>query len=105
MWIWQQDKWPSFTWDSGTIKHILRQVRLKQGILIGKMQNQSQDLSQSTLDTYSTNVLSSSAIEGENLSAFSVRSSLAKTLGLSDEKPFPTNAQTDGYAEIMVDAV
>ncbi len=105
MWIWQQEKWPLFTWDNVKINCILRDVRLKQGVLIGKMQSHSHDVDQRTLDTYLTNILNSSAIEGENLNAFSVRSSLAKSLGMSEEKPFPTTLQTDGYAEIITDAV
>ncbi|RCW96309.1 Fic family protein [Marinomonas foliarum] len=57
------------------------------------------------LDTMLANIVHSSAIEGEKLNAFSVRSSLANKLGLSGEKPFPTTERTDGLAEIMLDAV
>jgi Fic family protein len=57
------------------------------------------------LDTLLANIVHSSAIEGETLNAFSVRSSLANKLGVSEESPFPTTEQTDGLAEIMLDAV
>ncbi len=69
------------------------------------MSSQPKDQKQSMLDTLLANIIHSSAIEGEKLNAFSVRSSLANKLGLSEEKPFPTTERTDGLAEIMLDAV
>lgn len=105
MWIWQSEDWPRFSWDEQSIEPKLRQVRLDQGILLGKVSVQSQDKKQTMLDTLLANIVHSSAIEGEKLNAFSVRSSLANKLGLSEERPFPTTEQTDGIAEIMLDAV
>ncbi|WP_300179725.1 Fic family protein [uncultured Aliivibrio sp.] len=103
MWIWQQDKWPHFYWDEQVIEPLLRSVRFNQGLLLGKMTSQDQE--KAMLDTLLANIVHSSAIEGETLNAFSVRSSLANKLGLSEERPFPTTEQTDGLAEIMLDAV
>ena len=105
MWIWQQPNWPQFNWDRTVVEPLLRQTRLNQGILLGKMTSQSQDQKESMLDTLLANIVHSSAIEGEKLNAFSVRSSLANKLGLTEERPFPTTEQTDGLAEIMLDAV
>ncbi len=103
MWIWQQDKWPHFYWNEQVIEPLLRSVRFNQGLLLGKMTSQDQE--KTMLDTLLANIVHSSAIEGETLNAFSVRSSLANKLGLSEERPFPTTEQTDGLAEIMLDAV
>lgn len=105
MWIWKQSDWPNFNWDKTLIEPLLRQTRLNQGILLGKVTSQSQDKKESMLDTLLANIVHSSAIEGEKLNAFSVRSSLANKLGLTEERPFPTTEQTDGLAEIMLDAV
>ncbi len=105
MWIWQQDEWPGFSWDKCRIDPMLRKIRLSQGILLGKITSQAQDTTQNMLDALLANIVHSSAIEGEQLNAFSVRSSLANRLGLTEEKPFPTTAKTDGLAEIMLDAV
>tara|TARA_B110000014_G_C20074000_1_gene560450 strand:+ start:6 stop:1181 length:1176 start_codon:yes stop_codon:yes gene_type:complete len=105
MWIWEQPNWPHFNWDKTIIEPLLRQTRLNQGILLGKMMSQFQDQKESLLDTLLANILHSSAIEGEKLNAFSVRSSLANKLGLTEKQPFPTTEQTDGFAEIMLDAV
>ncbi|MBW8186091.1 Fic family protein [Shewanella nanhaiensis] len=103
MWIWQQTDWPNFRWDNGKISQLLRQINFNQGLLLGKL---DQDPSaQITLDTLLANIIHSSAIEGEKLNAFSVRSSLANKLGVSDKKPFPTTVQTDGLAEMTLDAL
>ncbi|OAJ95775.1 Fic family protein [Vibrio bivalvicida] len=105
MWIWEQTNWPHFFWDEAVVDPLLRKTRLNQGVLLGRMTSQPQDQNQSMLDTLLANIVHSSAIEGEKLNAFSVRSSLANKLGLTEERPFPTTEQTDGLAEIMLDAV
>jgi len=105
MWIWQQTDWPNFSWDKAVIEPMVRQTRLNQGILLGKMLSQDHGQKESMLDTLLANIVHSSAIEGEKLNAFSVRSSLANKLGLTEDRPFPTTVHTDGLAEIMVDAV
>ncbi|MDC5855757.1 Fic family protein [Vibrio europaeus] len=105
MWIWEQKNWPHFYWDEAVVDPLLRKTRLNQGILLGRMTSQPQDQNKSMLDTLLANIVHSSAIEGEKLNAFSVRSSLANKLGLTEERPFPTTEQTDGLAEIMLDAV
>jgi Fic family protein len=105
MWIWQRADWPDFNWDNTVIEPMVRQTRLNQGILLGKMFNHPQNEKESMLDTLLANIVHSSAIEGEKLNALSVRSSLANKLGLTEERPYPTTEQTDGLAEIMVDAV
>lgn len=35
-WIWQQPDWPRFNWKTAQVNPLLRQVRLTQGILLGK---------------------------------------------------------------------
>ncbi len=105
MWIWQQESWPQFNWDKSIIEPLVRDTRLNQGVLLGKMLCQPLDQTRNMLDTLLANIIHSSAIEGEKLNAFSVRSSLANKLGITEEKPFPTTKQTDGLAEIMLDAV
>ncbi|QFU25098.1 Fic family protein [Shewanella eurypsychrophilus] len=103
MWIWQQANWPDFRWETDNIALLLRQVSFNQGLLLGKLDNEPS--AQMTLDTLLANIIHSSAIEGEKLNAFSVRSSLANKLGISDEKPYPTTVQTDGLAEMTLDAL
>ncbi len=68
----------------------LRDICFHRGMLLDKMSSQPKDQKQSMLDTLLANIIHSSAIEGEKLTAFSVRSSLANKLGLSEEKSCPT---------------
>lgn len=105
MWIWQQENWPHFEWDKNSIDPLVRQTRFNQGVLLGKIEGQPHEQKQSMLDALLANIMHSSAIEGETLNAFSVRSSLANRLGLTEERPFPTTEQSDGLAEIMLDAI
>ncbi|MBH0001203.1 Fic family protein [Pseudoalteromonas sp. SWYJZ12] len=104
MWIWQQQNWPNFTWDAAALAPLLRDLSYNQGLLVGRMGAQSAQQKQQALDTLLANIIHSSAIEGEKLNAFSVRSSLAKKLNIN-EQPYPTTVQSDNLAEIMLDAI
>ena len=65
-WIWQQSQWPHFEWRDDVILPLLRAVRMKQGVLLGKAGAVAggADL-QAALDVLLQNIISSSAIEGE----------------------------------------
>ncbi len=105
-WIWQKPQWPHFEWQNETILPLLRAVRLKQGVLLGKAGAVSGDSDrQAGLDTLLQNIITSSAIEGEQLNVESVRSSLAKRMGVSLELFSPTSSRSEGLAEMMLDAV
>ena len=104
MWIWQQQNWPNFTWDAAALAPLLRDLSYNQGLLVGRMGVQSAQQKRQALDTLLANIIHSSAIEGEKLNAFSVRSSLAKKLNIN-EQPYPTTVQSDNLAEIMLDAI
>lgn len=105
MWIWQQENWPDFHWNDAALAEKLRSARFNQGVLLGKTSLQSDDDQHRILDTLLANILHSNAIEGEKLNAFSVRSSLANKLGITELEPYPTSSKTDGLAEIMLDAI
>jgi Fic family protein len=102
-WIWQQADWPHFHWDNRRVAGPVRQVTLLLGVLLGKTAAHPDELQ--TLDTLLANILSSSAIEGEQLNVHSVRSSLARRLGVDEEKPYPVTDQSEGVARIMLDAI
>ena len=106
MWIWQEADWPNFTWQSDVLAPLLRQVHFNQGLLLGRMSHQSKDEAlHTTLDTLLANIIHSSAIEGEKLNAFSVRSSLANKLGVSESEPYARSEQSDSLADLMLDAL
>ncbi|MCO6058715.1 Fic family protein [Pseudomonas sp. MOB-449] len=102
-WIWQQPDWPEFHWQADRLAPLIRQCVQEQGRLLGKLGTiDSQEGLQDVLDTLLQNIVTSSAIEGEQLNVGSVRSSLARRLGLATEgKPSP---RSEGLAELQLDA-
>lgn len=105
-WIWQLVDWPKLHWQEQLIQPLLREVRLKQGVLIGKTGSVAENISlESALDTLLQNIIASSAIEGEQLNEHSVRSSLAKRIGLHLKQPYPTTERSEGLAQMMWDAI
>jgi Fic family protein len=104
-WIWQQQDWPNFSWNKDALAVTLREVTQLQGTLLGKAGAIAADSSaQSTLDALLENIVQSSAIEGEVVNVESVRSSLAKRLGVKSAGLTAETAKTEGLAELLVDA-
>lgn len=102
-WIWQQPNWPHFTWQAETLAPLLRACGQAQGRLLGMLGAVGSDTEvQSSLDAMLQNIVTSSAIEGEQLNVGSVRSSLARRLGLSEEGR--TTSRSEGLAELLLDA-
>jgi len=104
-WIWQQEDWPDFTWDAAALALLLRDVTQLQGRLLGKIDHLGPEQSlESALDAQLQNIVQSSAIEGENLNLESARSSLARRLGVKEAGLSKTTAQTEGLANLLLDA-
>ncbi|MGE8322851.1 MAG: Fic family protein [Pseudomonas sp.] len=102
-WIWQRPAWPNFTWQNDAIAPVLRNCIDMQGRLLGKIGSvDALSECQNILDTLLQNIVTSSAIEGEQLNVGSVRSSLARRLGIEEQGA--TNARSEGLAELMLDA-
>ncbi len=107
-WIWQQTDWPEFRWDHEQVQPLLREAHTNLGILLGRAGGVAGGLDAAAeLDALLQNIITSSAIEGEGLNAASVRSSLARRLGIpiEGEVAHSTSARTEGLAELMMDAV
>ena len=103
-WIWKQPNWTTFTWKDENILPLTRHIHQKIGILLGQSQHNPAK-EHLTLDNLIANLVSSSAIENETLNVYSLRSSLAKRLGVSLEQPYPSSERSDGLANIMLDAL
>jgi Fic family protein len=103
-WIWQMNNWTNFTWKDEIVLPKTRKIHQKIGMLLGHSQH---DLAkeQFTLDTLLANLVASSAIENETLNVYSLRSSLARRLGVSLEHPYPSSDRSEGLANIMLDAL
>ena len=104
-WIWQQPDWPNFTWHAEHLAPLLRNCVQAQGRLMGMASSVGTSLSaQSELDALLQNIVTSSAIEGEQLNVGSVRSSLARRLGLELTDGNTVSQRSEGLAQLMLDA-
>ena len=105
MWIYEHKDWPNFSWDREAVAQPLANVRHKQGRLLGRMERLGFDLRQeASLNILTTDVLTSSAIEGEILNPEEVRSSIARRLGLDIAGLVPASRNVEGIVEMMLDA-
>lgn len=104
-WVWQHADWPHFHWQPGRLAVLLRECGQAQGKLLGMLSSVSHAVNaQNELDALLQNILTSSAIEGEQLNVGSVRSSLARRLGLEPLKDARVSRRSEGLAELMLDA-
>ncbi len=103
LWIWQQPDWPHFNWSDERIAPLIRACAKAQGRLLGMSGVVSGDAEmREGMDTLLQNIVTSSAIEGERLNVGSVRSSLARRLGIANNGKQPP--RSEGLAELMLDA-
>lgn len=104
-WIWQQPDWPDFNWQAERFAPLLRECVQTQGRLLGMAGSVGDSMSaQSELDALLQNIVTSSAIEGEQLNVGSVRSSLARRLGLEWVDRDSVSQRSEGLAQLMLDA-
>ncbi len=104
-WIWQQADWPKLYWDNVALAPLLREVTQLQGRLLGQAGAINEAHSaKANIDALLHNIVQSSAIEGEVLNVESVRSSLAKRLGVEEAGLTAETAKTAGLAELLLDA-
>ena len=106
MWIYQRQGWPNVIWDDRTISIKLSAVRHLQGRLLGRMEALGFQVSlEAALQTLTADVVTSSDIEGEQLSPHDVRSSIARRLGIETAGITEiTNGDVEGIVEVMLDA-
>lgn len=102
MYIWEDKAWPNFVLDTKVIKPNLDNVLALQQQLIGKAKDLPEGLDrQAEMDALIQNAIKTSQIEGETLNAGSVRSSVAKQLGL-EQAGLPTaTRQTEDLVAML----
>jgi Fic family protein len=97
--------WPRFRWDRERLAKPLAFLRHQQGRLIGHMEALGFQLQQeAVLKTLTEDVVKSSEIEGENLDANQVRSSVARRLGMGVGGLKAADRHVEGVVEMMLDA-
>ena len=106
-WIWQQPEWPNLTFDAQQCQALLVRARLAQGLLLGKAAAIGlEGLQPHVLEALTDEAITTSGIEGEKLDPQSVRSSIARRLGL-DTDGAPTvegRRNIEGLIDILQDA-
>lgn len=103
--IYQLFDWPGFHWNQEALQAPLAAARHKQGRLLGRMETLGFSLRrEAELETLTLDVVKTSEIEGENLSAQQVRSSLARRLGIDIAGAVPADRNVEGVVEMMLDA-
>jgi len=103
--IHERPEWPTFLWDADALSSALAAVRHKQGLLLGRMSALGFALrAEASLTVLTSDVVKSSAIEGESLNPDEVRSSLARRLGLDAAGLPKAGRDVEGVVEMMLDA-
>ena len=106
LYIWQQDSWPLFEWDKSLVEPLLSTVEHNQQRLAGMLLALGVNIQRTTiLDSITEDVVRSSEIEGELLNRDSVRSSIARRLGIQETKPSFNDHYTEGIVQIHIDAI
>ncbi len=103
--IHETEGWPKLTWDAAALSAPLAHLRHKQGRLLGKMEGLGFDLrAEAGLIVLTSDVVKSSALEGETLDPDEVRSSIARRLGLDVAGLPRAGRDVEGVVEMMLDA-
>lgn len=103
--VWQQPEWPHWRYDAKRLMPLLAQVNQAQGRLQGRLQDLGLDQQgQANLRALTEDVLKTSEIEGESLNPESVRSSIARRLGVDIGALAPADRHVDGVVDMVLDA-
>lgn len=104
--IWQTPGWPNFTWDSDRLIEPLAKVSNLQGVLNGRMSligiNKQ---SETIINALTDEMVSSSEIEGVYINPASVKSSIAKKLGIEQDGLLVEDHYVEGMVDVMMDAL
>lgn len=103
--IWQASDWPAWRFDLAALAEPMARVSRAQGLLLGRLTDVGMALrDQASLVALTEDVLKTSEIEGERLSAASVRSSIARRLGVDIGALAPVDRHVEGVVEMVLDA-
>lgn len=102
-WIWLHPDWPAFRYDQQAVEADLAEAYRLHGVMEGKASAIGlAPTSDIALAAMADEVLTTAAIEGEQLSMDAVRSSVKRRLGL--EAPGPVDRSVDGLVAVVSDA-
>jgi Fic family protein len=105
MYLYNDQNWPIFNWNSEKLLPLLSYVRNRQGKLIGNMGALGFELrNEANLEILTQEIIKSTEIEGEFLDREQVRSSIARRLGLEISGLVFSERNVDGIVDLMIDA-
>lgn len=103
--IWEHKSWPKLSWESEPLLALVSEARLAQGRLLSKVAGLGFKLDrEARADILTEEIVKTSAIEGERLNRDSVRSSVARHLGLPMAGLPPASRYVDGLVEVLLEA-
>jgi len=103
--IWQSNDWPNWLFDLAALAGPMAEVSRAQGLLIGRLVDVGMALrDQASLAVLTEDVVKTSEIEGEQLNVESVRSSIARRLGVDIGALAPVDRHVEGVVEMVLDA-
>ena len=103
--IWQASDWPEWRFDRAVLAQPLADVSRAQGMLMGRLADVGMALrDQASLAALTEDVVKTSEIEGEQLNVQSVRSSIARRLGVDIGALAPVDRHVEGVVEMVLDA-
>lgn len=103
--IWQASDWPNWHYDLAALAGPLADVSRAQGLLLGRLADVGMALrAQASLAALTEDVIKTSEIEGEQLDTESVRSSIARRLGVDIGAVAKVDRHVEGVVEMVLDA-
>ena len=103
--IWQAGHWPQWRFDLVALAEPMAEVSRAQGLLVGRLADVGLALrDQASLAALTEDVLKTSEIEGEQLDVASVRSSIARRMGVDIGALAPVDRHVEGVVEMVLDA-
>lgn len=105
IYIWQASQWPAWCYDLAALAQRLADVCRAQGRLMGRLADVGMAYrDQASLLALTDDVIKTSEIEGEQLNVESVRSSIARRLGVDIGALGPIDRHVEGVVEMVLDA-
>lgn len=102
--IWEQDRWPQFTWNDKELLPYLSRCRKRQGELLGAVSSMGLELfNEARAEVLIAETVMTSLIEGENLDPAAVRSSVGNRLGIHYAGVPVIDRRADGLVELLLD--
>src|SRR3546814_897338 len=101
---WQSPHWPNWQYDLAALAEPLTAVSRAQVLLLGRLADVGMALrDEASLSALTEDVIQTRAIEGETLNVASVRSSVARRLGVDIGALSPVDRHVEGVVDMVLD--